>query len=83
MPHADFADYADKKDECLSQITLISQINIYNNKMLILEELLHADYADSADFFTYNENIQHNLNLLYFYYLKIHSLIKKVRGSNL
>ena len=26
MPHADFADYADKKDECLSQITLISQI---------------------------------------------------------
>jgi len=26
MPHADFADYADKKDECLSQITLIAQI---------------------------------------------------------
>ena len=26
MPHADYADCADKKDECLSQITLISQI---------------------------------------------------------
>ena len=51
--------------------------------MLILEELLHADHADSADFFTYNENIQHNLNLLYFAYPKIHRLIKKVRGSNL
>ncbi len=51
--------------------------------MLILAELFHADNADYADFFTYNKNIQNNLNLLYFYYLKIHSLIKKVRGSNL
>jgi hypothetical protein len=27
----------------------IAQIKIYNEKMLKLEELLHADYADFAD----------------------------------
>jgi len=52
-----------KLEELPTQITLISQIffiiylsqmaqiKIFDNKMLILEELLHADYADFADFF--------------------------------
>ena len=31
----------------------IAQIKIYNNKMLILEELPHADYADFADKFSH------------------------------
>ena len=45
--------------------------------------MFHADYADYADFFTYNKNIQNNINLLYYTYPKIHRLIKKVRGANL
>ncbi|MDD3633292.1 MAG: hypothetical protein PHW38_05835, partial [Candidatus Cloacimonetes bacterium] len=35
----------------LSQMAQIAQIKIFDNKMLKLEELLHADYADFADFF--------------------------------